>query len=140
MFLPTPQIKYELYFPQPLSPHPMSTATYTGSCHCGAVAYSVDADISSPIICNCSICRRTGSILAFVPAAQLRVQQGEAELTSYHFNKNVINHLFCKHCGVRPFSRGTGPDGTAMAAINLRCLDGVEPEKLQPTLYNGRDA
>jgi len=38
--------------------------TYTGSCQCGAVRYEVAADIEKVISCNCSRCRRLGSLLA----------------------------------------------------------------------------
>ncbi len=40
------------------------TKSYSGSCHCGAVAYDVELDVSGAIKCNCSICeparRRAG--------------------------------------------------------------------------------
>ena len=45
-------------------------ATYEGSCHCGRVAYTVEADLDGTITCNCSCCQRRGSILAFAPATE----------------------------------------------------------------------
>ena len=114
--------------------------TYTGSCQCGAVSYEADVDIDKTITCNCSRCGRIGAILAFVPAASFRLLSGEENLTDYQFNKNIIHHLFCKTCGVESFARGTGPDGSAMAAINVRCLDGVDPETLTPTPVDGKNA
>lgn len=35
---------------------------YRGSCHCGAVAFEVEGEIQSVLSCNCSICRRKGSL------------------------------------------------------------------------------
>ncbi|MCB4859710.1 hypothetical protein K7W03_08860 [Sphingobium sp. PNB] len=44
---------------------------YTGSCHCGAVTFTVAADApSEAMTCNCSHCRRKGFMLTFVPADQ----------------------------------------------------------------------
>jgi hypothetical protein len=40
--------------------------TIRGSCHCGKVAYRLDAAPTAAIECNCSICRRKGAILAAV--------------------------------------------------------------------------
>jgi hypothetical protein len=36
------------------------------------------------------------------------------------------------------FARATGPDGTPMVAINVRCLEGVDPYSLEPTRFDGR--
>ncbi|MEJ2379332.1 MAG: hypothetical protein P8Y71_29405 [Pseudolabrys sp.] len=40
--------------------------SYTGGCQCGKVHYQVDLNLSNPVIaCNCSRCRRLGSLFAF---------------------------------------------------------------------------
>jgi hypothetical protein len=101
-------------------------STYTGSCHCGAVRYSVELDLSQPVIsCNCSMCGRAGTLLTFAPIEKFKLEQGENNLTDYQFNKHVIHHSFCKTCGIKSFARGEGPRGP-MVAINVRCLDDVD--------------
>ena len=115
----------------------MST-THQGGCHCGAVRYRVELDLTKPVTqCNCSICSRSGTLLSFVPAAAFTLEQGEGSLTDYQFNKKSIHHLFCKVCGVRSFARGQGPSGP-MVAINSRCLDGLDPATLQVQNFDGR--
>lgn len=115
------------------------TKHYNGSCHCGKVRYTVEADLSGKMItCNCSICGRTGTVLAFVPASQFHLEQGEDALTDYQFGKKQIHHLFCSTCGVKSFARGTNHDGSPMAAINVRCLEGVELKDLQTMEFDGR--
>ena len=43
--------------------------SYQGSCHCGAVTFTVEGDVPGEAIsCNCSHCRRKGFLLSFVPA------------------------------------------------------------------------
>lgn len=111
---------------------------YTGGCHCGAVRFEVEADLSSVISCNCSHCQMKGVLLTFVPASQFKLLSGQNNLTEYRFNKKVIEHLFCKTCGVQSFGRGIGKEGPT-AAINVRCLDGVDLEKLSVTPWNGKD-
>ena len=48
--------------------------------------------------------------------------------------------LKCKHCGVLPFGEGTDAKGVATAAINIRCLDDFEFEKVPVHQYDGRKA
>lgn len=115
--------------------------TYTGGCHCGKVRYDVKMDLKGPFItCNCSICSKTGTMLAFVPVDQFTLKSGSEALTDYQFNKKVIHHLFCSTCGIRSFAKGTGPDGKEMAAINVRCLDGVDPSSLTTMAYDGKSS
>ena len=113
--------------------------SYTGGCQCGKVRYQVEADLAGPVIsCNCSMCGRAGTLLTFVPAKQFTLLSGEDALTDYQFNKHVIHHVFCKTCGIKSFARGVGPGGKAMAAINVRCLEGVDPSKLEVKQFDGR--
>jgi hypothetical protein len=111
---------------------------HTGSCHCGAVAFEVDGEFERAIECNCSHCQRKGLLLWFVPRDALRIVRGESSMHEYRFNKHVIQHLFCTACGCQPFGLGSGPDGAAMAAINVRCLDDMDLDALARVPFDGR--
>lgn len=108
-----------------------------GSCHCGAVQFDAEVELDNLATCNCSICGRTGAIMAFVGADKLTRVTGEDRLTDYQFGKKNIHHLFCSVCGVRPFGRGEGKDGAQWAMVNVRCLDGVDAHTL--TIKNQYD-
>ena len=114
------------------------TKTYVGSCHCGAVRYEVETDLARVISCNCSMCSRTGWLLTFVPAAKFKLLSGDTALTDYRFHSEKIAHLFCKTCGIKSFGKGSMPSGEEMRAINVRCLEGVDPETLTITKVDGR--
>ena len=112
--------------------------TYRGGCHCGKVGYEVQLELGEVMTCNCSICSKTGTMLAFVPLEQFKLFQGEEALTDYQFNKEVIHHFFCSTCGIRSFARGTGPGGNEMAAVNVRCLDDVDLDSLKIKQVDGK--
>jgi hypothetical protein len=117
----------------------MANETHSGGCHCGKVRFQVEVDLAEPVItCNCSICSKTGTMLAFVPEDRFTLESGADQLTDYQFNKQVIHHLFCKTCGVRSFARGADPTGAGIAAVNVRCLDDIDLEALPTHQYDGR--
>lgn len=111
---------------------------YKGSCHCGNIAYEFDADIEQVVECNCSHCSRKGYLLAFIPRDRLRLSTPESNLSTYTFNRHVIRHHFCPACGCAPFGFGTDPNGNATAAVNMRCVEGIDPSALKIVAVDGR--
>ena len=113
--------------------------TYNGSCHCGKVRYEVTLDLGKVTACNCSMCGKKGTLLTFAPPEAFKLLSGDGALTSYKFNKEVIDHNFCSTCGVTSFARGTRPkDGAPMIAVNARCLEGVDVSKLDVNHFDGK--
>ena len=111
---------------------------YRGSCHCGKVAFEVEGEIKSALSCNCSICQRKGSLLWFVPRDALKLLTPEDASRVYEFNKHMIKHRFCPTCGMHPYADGTDPKGNRIAAINIRCLEGIDLAAIPVTQYDGR--
>jgi hypothetical protein len=95
---------------------------YRGSCHCGAVAFEVEAP--ERLVCqrcNCSICTKSGFLHLIVPASRFRIVRGEGDLATYTFNTGVARHMFCRRCGIKPFYvPRSNPDGMD---VNVNCLD-----------------
>jgi hypothetical protein len=111
---------------------------YKGSCHCGNIAFQIEGTLAGAVSCNCSICQRKGSLLWFVPREQLRLLTPDGNASTYTFHKHVIKHRFCPKCGMHPYGEGVDAKGNVMAAINIRCLEGIEPEDIPITKFDGR--
>ena len=111
---------------------------HRGSCHCGRVAFEVEADIAQVVECNCSHCDRKGYLLSFVPREKLQLTTPESDLATYTFNKHAIRHHFCPVCGCAPFGFGSDRKGVATAAVNVRCLPDLDRSALPVKQVDGR--
>ena len=115
--------------------------THRGGCHCGAVAFEVEAPARLTVSdCNCSICRMSGYQHLIVPRARFRLLKGAESLSEYTFNTGVAQHLFCRHCGVKSFYvPRSNPDGYS---VNARCLERstIEQVEFEPFDDNDRAA
>ena len=112
--------------------------THSGGCHCGAVAFEVEAPakiVASD--CNCSICRMSGYLHLIVPRSRFHLLQGADALTEYKFNTGTARHLFCGRCGVKSFYvPRSNPDGYS---VNVRCLDSATIEHVEVQLFDDND-
>ncbi len=111
--------------------------SYQGGCHCGRIAFDVEGEIGQVNECNCSHCRPKGYLLWFLPREQLHLRTSQADMSTYQFNKHRIAHHFCPVCGVAPFADGE-KQGNKTAAVNVRCLQGIEPSELEIQPVDGR--
>jgi hypothetical protein len=112
---------------------------YHGSCHCGAVAFEIDADLSRLVRCTCSICSKKGGLFCRVPPDRFRLIAGGDDLVLYQFNTKISNHRFCRHCGIHTFGNPrSAPD---LVLVNVRCLDDfdLETETYTVDVFDGRN-
>ena len=112
--------------------------THRGGCHCGAVAFEVQAPARLAVQeCNCSICSMTGFLHLIVPANRFRLLRGTDDLAAYAFNTGAAKHLFCRRCGIKSFYvPRSNPDGYS---VNARCLDRSTVEAIDVEPFDGRN-
>lgn len=121
------------------TPLPPSTVpqTHTGSCHCGHIRFSITSSLPDIVSCNCSICTRRGALIQRVPEADFHaispsaasLEDGTHGLIEYRFNTMVARDYICPVCGILGFRRPRL--GTGVWAVNVRCLEGVDVEKVE---------
>lgn len=112
--------------------------TYSGSCHCGGVTFTVRADLERSARCDCSMCRRRGAIMVSCDESDLTIRTGRELLTEYRFNTKVAVHYFCGRCGIYTFHKMRKlPD---KYAINAGCIEDIDLSVLAPILIEGSKA
>ena len=115
----------------------MTLKTHSGSCHCGAVRFEADIDLTQGTIkCNCSSCAKSRSWLAPVPASRYRLTAGDASQGNYQWTPPgrpgpTIEFHFCKICGIRTPGRGEMEAmGGVFYAVQVSLLNDIDPEEL----------
>lgn len=115
------------------------TRLYQGSCHCGAVRFSFEAEpIAKGLRCNCSLCARKGAMMSPepIPREQLKIEAQEGALGLYQFGQKRAKHYFCNRCGIYPFHETARKPGHFR--VNLGCVDGLDPLALEADVFDGR--
>lgn len=122
----------------------MTLKTHTGSCHCGAVRFEADADLSlGTFKCNCSSCTKARSWLMAVGASRFRLTAGAESQATYQWippgrTEPTIRFHFCKTCGIRTPGEGNlEAMGGAFYAVQVCLLENVDPDELAaaPIMY-----
>ena len=107
----------------------------TGSCHCGAVRIEVPAAPEWVASCNCSICRKLGSLVAYYPDdGSVRV---EGETVPYIWGDRMIALHHCPVCACFTDWRSTS-ESYGRVGVNARLLDGFEVREGR-SLFEGRE-
>ena len=108
-----------------------------GSCHCGTVKFTVDAEPAEATVCDCSLCTKKNAVMVRVPVAALTVTEGEDALTLYQWNTRLARHYFCSRCGIYTFHRKRS-DPTSYG-VNIFCLDDLDPATVRRVQTEGEN-
>ena len=102
------------------------------SCHCGEVQGEIqlpDEGLKTKRRCNCTLCKRKGTVMTFVEVKDLQIKSGSEQLTKYQYHTKVAEHYFCKICGI--YTHHKMRSNPNMYGINAACIEGVDPYKLE---------
>ena len=122
------------------TPSTTGTQKHSGGCHCGAVRFEVELDLSAGgTMCNCSICAKLATVGAIVKPDKFLLVSGEDQLSTYEWGHKIGKRKFCKHCGVHCFGPGhldfLGGD---YVSVNLNALDDFELASAKIGHWDGR--
>ena len=95
----------------------------TATCHCGAVRVEVPRKPRSLTSCNCSICRRYGTLWAYYKASDVRVASAPGATRSYSWGDKSLRFVRCGKCGCITHWEATHPTVTSRMGVNARNFD-----------------
>jgi hypothetical protein len=107
---------------------------YTGSCLCGGVKFSINAELEPIQMCHCSQCRKAqgGAFATNTPVStsNFELKSGAELLTEYESSPGK-RRFFCRTCGSPIYSsRDSLPN---VIRIRAGLLD--EPLKVKPAFH-----
>eukprot|EP01080_Neovahlkampfia_damariscottae_P005921 gene5921-9751_t len=116
----------------------MEEVKHKGSCHCGKVEIEIIApEILNVLRCNCSICKKKGSLHFIVPKSKFKLISDEKFLSCYQFNTKIAKHWFCSVCGCAPYYvPRSNPDGFD---VNVNCLDDSKIKSINIEEIDGKN-
>ena len=99
-------------------------------CHCGEVEAEIDImdKLEKVLRCNCSICKRKGSIMAIVKNENFKIIKGKDKLSLYQFHTKVAKHYFCSICGI--YTHHHPRINPELTGFNVGCLEDIDTFKL----------
>ncbi len=110
---------------------------YKGSCHCGAIQFSFEAEpFAHGVRCNCSFCTKRGAMIHLVPGAKFRFEAKDDALGMYQWGTKTAKHYFCKDCSINTFSEAERWPGQYI--VNLGCVEGVDTFTLETKVFDGK--
>lgn len=71
---------------------------------------------------------------SYIPAKDFSPIKQLELCNDYRWNDKVVNHLFCKTCGIYPYHG----DNEYGYRINLGCVEGVNPLELEIKNLDGK--
>ena len=114
----------------------------TASCHCGAVQISIPRAPETLTQCDCSICRRYGTLWAYYSKDEVGIQAAPGSTEAYSWGRKSLQFVRCRSCGcithwepIAP-ARGSRVGVNArnfqpeqLGAVRIRRLDGADTEE-----------
>lgn len=110
-----------------------------GSCHCGAVTWQLADMPESATACNCTVCRRYGTLWAYDHEGEGITVSGPSR--AYVRGKAIEFH-FCPTCGCVAFWRAQrlDEDGRRRIAVNLRLTEPGPIAQVPVEHFDGLDS
>lgn len=94
-----------------------------GSCHCGTVSYEYRDTPDWLTECNCSLCRRLGTLWAYSKIGNITITCEPGATIRYIRGDKTIAFHSCRTCGCTTHWENLHPEESDRMAVNMRLAD-----------------
>lgn len=121
--------------------------TIKGSCHCGKINFEINGEIPEELTrCTCSFCSKRGALYAYYQPSQFSFRTLPEGGGIYRWNTKLVEHHFCKYCGIPTFSDspafeldGTWDKKTRRIGVNARLFDDFDAASAPVCVIDGKN-
>ena len=114
-----------------------------GSCHCGAVKFRLREHRNFLTDCNCSACRRYGSLWLHADRSEVELEHDADATLAYEWGDRMLAFHSCRICGGTTHWLSTqkevGSDEDRMA-VNCRMAEPADIADLPIRHFDGADS
>jgi hypothetical protein len=109
----------------------------TARCHCGAVQIDVPRKPRRLTSCNCSICRRYGTLWAYYPAERVRIRHARGAVDRYAWGDKALRFVRCATCGCIMHWESVEHPRRGRMGVNARNLEPLAIEGVRVRRLDG---
>lgn len=99
------------------------------TCHCGAVKIAIPRVPESLTNCDCSICRRYGTLWAYFQSPEVQIEAEAGATDEYSWGRESLAFVRCRGCGCVTHWKPLVPERGLRMGVNAR---NFTPEQLGP--------
>lgn len=104
-----------------------------GSCLCGAVSFTVGADLPPPNACHCTMCRKqSGHVFASTEVKKTDLEVTGAEHVTWYQSSAKVRRGFCGRCGSSLF---WDPPQRDWIAVAMGAFDGPTQTRMNLHIF-----
>ena len=110
----------------------------TGSCLCGAIRYTIDAEVKELRACHCRNCQKAsgaqGTVNAILPSSVFKLTSGRPKrYTAVADSGRTLHRYFCGDCGSAIYSqREASPE---MVVVRAGTMDNAPDMKVTAHIW-----
>jgi len=112
----------------------------TATCHCGAIGIQIPEAPAEVTNCNCSICRRLGTLWGYYKADTVQVLGHPEKTDSYVHGDKTLRVVRCRHCGCTTHWEDLERQPDSRVGVNIRNFEPGVIGEVRIRLLDGADS
>jgi hypothetical protein len=109
------------------------------TCHCGSVTIQIPRRPTEVTNCNCSICRRLGTLWGYYKTGSVKVIGHPERTHTYSHGPQNLQVVRCKTCGCTTHWEPLPGKGHGRLGVNMRNFEPADLGPVRIRLLDGAD-